>query len=576
MAWPLRHSWRWWLIAVTPVVLYFAAFAGFSQNLPRNDDPPATLPFLLAVERGEAWARVLFEPYAEHRIAYVRLMTLLVQRLAGALDYRMLGLLGNLSLIGVLAVFWAWFRRWKLEVYVLPIPFLLFHWGFHHNTFVAMMALQNLTIVLWGVLVAWWLADGRSWRPYAALLVAVVAVYTSGSGMLLVAIGSGYLLLLRRWRALACWLLVGGLAVGLYFRGLHLLTYQNAWTNLPALAGFSIFMSGSYFDLLPNLLKSSVSAQAPGWMQILLYVRVGLCFVLGLLALGFAGYLLGKEGRHWLRKWSGSRFGSTDERALTFPLLVLLFVLGTVLIVARGRYDGGFSQSFAVRYKIYSPVLMMALYSAGIYLLAPMRRRLWMPRALVLTALLAAWSYFQNLNQVLHQNRIARAGWFNLRHNGVWLVCGRYYGDIDPLLNGAIGARLYQPGDRLLSVFRSVPAGADAPLPGWPVRVPKQDNFWTVVSDSGGPESLLDDPAAGVYFVLLGQTHRYVTCAEQNRSPWGTYRPGFQAYVPIRGEDLAPGAYRLGVYVVRKGTKQLYDTKRIVHVPPSDGARSGG
>jgi hypothetical protein len=561
------RSWAGWLLFSAPVFLYFAAFAWLGQNLPRNDDPPATLPFLLAVHRGEAWVRVLFDQYAEHRITYLRLVTLLVQRLTGAVDYRVLGLLGNLSLVGVLAVFGAWFRRWNLMAYVLPVPFLLFHWGFHHNTFVAMMALQNLTIVFWGVLSAWWLADGRTWRPYAALLVAVVATYTSGSGMLTLAIGSGYLLLTRRWQALVSWLLVSGLAVGLYFWQLQPINHPEVLSNALPISGFAVLMSGSYLDLLPNLLKSSVEAGAPSWVRYLLYLRIGLCFALGLAALGFAGYVLVRRGRQLVRAPGETRPTTHDDPALTFPFLALLFVLGTVLVVARGRYDGGLSQSFAVRYKIYSPVLMTILYGAGIYLLNPARRRAGSGAALVLATTLCVWSYVQNLNQVLQQNKVARAGLFNLRHNGVWLVSGRYYGDIDPLLNGALAEGLYRPSARLLAAFDGLPNRADAPLLRWPVQVPRIDAFWTVVSDSGGPESLLDDPAAGAYFVLLGRAHRYVISAEQNRTVWGTYRPGFQAYVPIRGEDLAPGRYRLCVYVVKRGTKQLYDTGRTIDVP---------
>jgi hypothetical protein len=550
-----------WLLMALPVLAYFAGYALLTQNLPRNDDPPATLPILLAFHDGHDWLRVLFEQYVEHRIAYPRLMTLLVQQAGGALDYRWLGFVGNLSLLGTLLVCWSWFRRWGLRAYFLPVPFILFQFGYHHNTFVAMMALQNLSIVCWALLTCWWLGGDRPWQRYAALATALLATFTSGNGGLLFPIGIGFWLLQRRWTAALLWAVVGGLALGFYFWQRESIAHGDRLALLPTMMGFLVFFCGSYFDVLPNVLRSTAEGGNAG-LQALFALRMALAFGGGLLVLAGVGYLLFS----WLRQPGRTAGKLLAQTPLTFLALGLLFLLGTALIVTQGRADGGLSQSFAVRYKIYSPLFVILLYAGALWRWPRYRRGL-LRGTLAVSVVLGASSFFQNLNQISQQNTRPRTGWYNFTHNGTWAVDGRFYGDVDTLLRGAVRRGLFGPGPDLLTPFADVRPVADT-LPHWPVLVQREGTGWQVRSDRGGGTSLFDEASAGAYVVISRDTTRFLLPTEPNRRALGTYAPGFRGYIDPTSPDIPPGTYRVGIYQLGAGTRRLYQTRYSVVVPP--------
>src|SRR5205823_6463260 len=137
-------------------------------------------------------------------IVYDRLITWLDFSLFGKLNYRHLMVVGNLSLVGLLAIFGLVFgRTLSLDnknlvsqysfsltdclIYLPPVAFLLLNLSQWENMFWGMAALQNFTVVLWIVGAIYVLSFTQN-LPFA-LLMAIAATLTSGNGILIWPIG---------------------------------------------------------------------------------------------------------------------------------------------------------------------------------------------------------------------------------------------------------------------------------------------------------------------------------------------------------------------------------------------------
>ena len=564
------------LLAFLPVILYFFSFFYFGINAPQCDDFQSVLRSTVLFDEATNFFEWLIAQYGEHRIAYNRVVALLVQRLTGSIDFIWMGLIGNLSLLGVFGLLLAWFKRWGIERYFLPVPFILFQMHYHHNTFIAMMGLQNLTILFWALLTFWWIDDGRSWRPWAALLIAVIAIFTSGNGMLILFTAMLMLALQRRWGLLLGWILVGGLALAGYFWQLHTLRSNYSLpfliTNLPQLTAFCIFFCGSYFDMLPNVLRSSVGTNESAYSAIFFYLRLLFPFLLGT-ALVLGGFLFvlrwGLNGLP-IVKWPKTRLARWMERSFryhqaanVFLAACILFILLTASLVAVGRIDTSLSQSFAIRYKIYSPLLFILAYAALLINLRQESRRITLYRILLpLSLVVGANSYYQHLNQIQDNRRTAFSGLYNTQVNKMWTVYGTYYGDIDSVLQLSINKGMYRIDTTALRRFSTLKTDLQKAYPIISTQLDTTDLYALIQVPRSKLALSLATPneSDGAYFVLYNQEKLFLMSAHIDRNAFGKYESGFRCQFERNSIKNASGFYRIAVINCRNGQPQLFNT----------------
>ena len=570
---------RMQLLAAIPIISYFAYFFYYGIDAPQFDDFQTVVRSAITFDSAENRLRWLIAQYGEHRIAYVRLVAVLVEHLTGHINFVWMGLIGNTSLIGVAIILFKWFRKWRLERYFIPVPFILFQMNYHHNTFTAMMALQNLTIIFWALITFWWVSAGRGWRPWAGLLTAILAVYTSGNGLFVVITAILMLVLRRQWQQAAIWIVVGGGAVFAYFWGMESLAEGKLNYNLlyltvhaPQLAGFTIFFAGSYFDLLPNVLMSSVSPNAPLYMSVALYVRLVLPFIAGLGLITGSLLLLSRwclpqlplkhvEGYRVIR-WMTDRF-TYRRKANLFLGAVLLFVLLTAGVVALGRIDVGLSQSFAIRYKIYAPLLLIVCYAAALVNIRQHNLRARLCYVLLpISLLIGINSYAQNLNQIQNNKRVAFSGLHNMAVNKSWAVYGSFYGNIDSMMQTAIDRNMYRIDSTATISFSSLTHDLDKPCPAITIQVNTTTSMVHLTIQQSPLElSLLTAGAnEGAYFILYNTQHQYLFPAQVDRNLVGGYQSGFHCDIERTSRSLTPGCYKIAVMTSYQSHRQLYRT----------------
>ena len=170
-----------WMIIACSVALFAAAWVFLTSNIPWEDDYDAILKYLV-FPPCERW-RHLLDLHNEHRIATTRLIVEAVAAICGQVNFRACMLIGNGFML-LLAAIWYWrFRKigheWTgLAVFTLSLSLL--HWA---NQLNALCSNQNILAVLLPFLAL--LAAERT-KPYfvaAGLTVAVLATFTSGSGI---------------------------------------------------------------------------------------------------------------------------------------------------------------------------------------------------------------------------------------------------------------------------------------------------------------------------------------------------------------------------------------------------------
>ncbi|MCY7350978.1 MAG: hypothetical protein LH606_09950 [Cytophagaceae bacterium] len=382
----------WWLVALIPVILHFAFLARYAVNIPKWDDH-ALRNFLVDYNQTDSWGEkisLIFAQHNEHRIAFDRLVTLIVYQLTGEINFVWLMFIGSFSLLGILAIFYQLIRQSSLPGYFfLPLPWLLLTLQHQENTFWGMASLQNFSVVFFLIFSVFLLSKTPERAFVLGCFLAIMAVFTSGNGVLVWPMGAGLLLLQKRWKGLIYWIILAGLTSLIYF-----FNYQKPPGNPPTpngdawlyLKGFLGFI-GSVADWQPEATERFV-----------LPVLAGLLLLVG------AAYFSVKSllKTPWLR-------GGADVSDY-FVLGVLVFVIASAAVVTVGRIGFGDWILLTSRVKIYSAVLLLTLVIAVLREIPVRRQKVGFQLVLFGAILFNGWTTFLEFGEVIfhRQDRISQ------------------------------------------------------------------------------------------------------------------------------------------------------------------------
>jgi hypothetical protein len=521
-----------------PVLVYFGFLAAYAVNVPLFDDH-ALRHFLVKYQATGTFAErfaLIFSQHNEHRIGYDRLVVLGQFLLTGEINFVGMMVVGNLSLLGLLWVFYRVFARTGRSLWAfVPVPYLLFSLVLHENTFWGMAALQNFTVVFFVVLTLYHLARSTRHSLLWGCLGAVAAVYTSGNGFLLLPVGMGMLVVRRRWRDALLFSAVSAVCVGLYFTG-----YLPPPGNPDRIPLTEAGPYGRGLLLFLGAVGDGLTTSA--WQRVPV-LAAGVLLLAG--AIWIAARLLGQLGRP-------TKEASTEPDLFLGGLVA--FVLLTAVVVVYGRLSFGEHVLLTSRYKIYSVLLAIAGYLA---LLRVSRLPGWVPAGVLVGAV--CWNVAMlraNLPEVVFHRKEMLTNVFNWTYSDNRL----------PPTDGY--DRLRHPHRRPVAFYT-----VDAPLllrpvpPGEPLPTP------LTRAELGTDALVVDDPRpvpsasrdAGVYLLLKSPTRtflfptRYQTPALPGLSAQAA---GFSGAVPAT--ELPTGTYTLYLYEVAATGHRLWHTGRQV------------
>jgi hypothetical protein len=292
---------------------YYIALAGVMQ--------------MLDAQSASAWLAVLVAPHSEHRIAVVRAVAWGVAAVAGEMDFRLLTLLGNFTVLGLALLAWAEFREAVAAPLIGAAAILLMQWSYYEASIMATAALPNIGVVFFSCACLFFATRPTAAASAAALAFGVLAVGSQANGLFalpLAALAAAFLG--RRRRAV----LFAVAALALW--AAYFWHYERPWYRpSPALALLQPVAAGQYFLMV-------VGGIVPGrWPPI----------ALGAAMLAVLAWLA------WRGAW----------RRFPAATLHVAFVLASIAAITAGRVVSGGQPS--PRYAIYPTWLLVIAFLAS-------------------------------------------------------------------------------------------------------------------------------------------------------------------------------------------------------------------
>ncbi len=390
-------------LVLIPLVFFGYIFQKYAINIPHWDDLAVrnSLAEFLTSDSFTHKIRILFVQHNEHRIFLTRVFALFVYLLKGTLDLKMLMVLGNLSLIGILFIFFRHVVRNKLSLIALaPVSFVLFNNALYENVFWGMASVQNFWVILLAFAAFYLLiyAYNKSTKTYFYLAIACcfLGTFTSSNGILIPIIGIAILVFQKRYRELGSW--AGASAVFLFFYFFQYQTSPDKTTGIDFSSPTLIFKG--ILAVLGNAIDVSFLAPA---RHLDMSMAAGVIIII--LVAMFSFQVL-------FRKYD---IGQRNNDLFLISCLVFLGVTCVGIVI--GRLSYGIEVLLTSKYKINSVLILCICYLIILNSLPRQKQGKLIKVSIILSIIFNFYTYLSEFKNVryLHQERIADQ--FKIQHS---------------------------------------------------------------------------------------------------------------------------------------------------------------
>lgn len=339
------------ILSLTTILFFFYMFFKYMVNVPINDDYSVLDNFngILNAESFLEKAKLFFAQHNEHRIVYDKIWFLISYVTYGQIDFNLLSLVGNLSLIGVFIVL---AKRASLSheyILLFPMAVLLFNLTFWENMTFAMAGLSNYTVVLFSLLSLSFLAakELSQTRFTLAILFCFLAILTQGGGLLVIPVSLLILLLKKDYSRLKTYGFLGALFVVIYFVGYE--APQDSPSITESLINFKVrsvlfslaFLGSSFSFSFYNTVNISDNQSFAKIVNDTMMLNA----VVGFIFVAAYAYLVKTQ---YYRK-----------NLFNFSVMTLIIAISIVTGITRSQL--GIETSYASRYRILSTVFVICL-----------------------------------------------------------------------------------------------------------------------------------------------------------------------------------------------------------------------
>ena len=422
------------LIGLAPILFFVYYVWQYTINVPFLDDSLYYTKAVVDVEKSKSWSEAFWifmrqHTITEHKTPISRFVAWLIYKTTGKLDFVLFSHLGNLALLGMLGLFWTFFRKIKsikLNItYFLPVPFLIFQMQTYENQFWAICNWTYYPIGFLQMLTFYFLSYQKPKYFLYAMLTAIFVTFTFSNGMFVFLPAVLILLFQKRYKALIILVSVATICLIVYFSNYTKSPIvPPSFSLVNILTGF-VLMLGAYVDV-------------QGFHQLSLFTTT----LFGVIILGFLGYggiwLLRKcfnltpspspteKGEFLCKNSPLSRrgVGGEVESDILFLVASMMCLCMSAGAVAYSRYTGqnGFEEMFTSRYRFISVTLLCLVYLFSLLINKERYRQFILILSLPLTIFLYGYSYyFLHENNVNFRERLVAAT-FNFKYHNSWVL----------------------------------------------------------------------------------------------------------------------------------------------------------
>lgn len=536
-------NWFSVVLSVFAVVFFVYYIAIYSVNFPFQDDN-SLIQVIYELKKGLGWKHNLytfFRTENDHRIFVPRLVGYLNYILTGNLNFKSYIIIATGNLLLVSGFIYTLFRRLKLPFYYfLPIPLLIFQPQYHEVSIWALTGLQHITLLLFlsGCLIL--LKKPSPMRVVLSVLLATLATFTHGNGILVFATGGFLLLVERHYKVLIPWVLAAVVAFGLYLSdytpGSGVESTIN-WPNLPP--SFVARIGATVSVWQPASAGGSI-----GWGAL-----ICILIVPSLILLIYHSF---KE-RNYKSSIKNELFAFFSFILLTTFLITIFRASSTIVLENRFKIYAALSVVFFYFFLINAyPIIRKAIlvfFSVFAVLFYISSYLLYTPEVANKSSRLVAdtYNWRKHQTELCNSSSIESSLYFLLPawQQGYWQVPDLFAG-FDDLVKKTIEAKNFKSYPFLTRPFQYSEGGppqlsieiADLPLQ----RQSLSDDLFVVLHDEINQKTYL----AGTLPRIAGR-RRLLT--------EGTFfGPGFSTIIPLQA--VRQGQYRLGS-LLKKGNGQL-------------------
>ncbi|WP_337042197.1 hypothetical protein [Emticicia sp. 17c] len=387
----------------TPILFFGYLFQKYAINIPHWDDLAVrnTIADYLKTDSFIEKIRILFSQHNEHRIVLTRIFALLIYATQGFLDLKTLMIFGNLSLVGLLFIFYKNLQRsYTGPLALVPVAFLIFNIGLYENVFWGMASVQNFWVILLASACFYLLVHSFG-KPnnvffYLALLLSFTGTFTSSNGILIPLIGIGILAFQRRNRELIVWSVAVASFLFLYFFDYH----KVPDTNLKADFSDKSLLVKGLFAVLGNAVDVSFIAPSRH-----LDISMATGVIITILAAMFAYQVLFK------------RYDLSQRNNDLFLLACLAFLVITCVGIVVGRIAYGIEVLLTSKYKINSVLILVICYIILLRSVPEWRQKNMITFAIILSILFNGFTYLADLPSVRYLRHERITDQFKIQHS---------------------------------------------------------------------------------------------------------------------------------------------------------------
>lgn len=518
--------------------LHFSLIARNAVDLPFADDYHLLKIIIWAKEQHLNALQTLREmavQHNEHRIIFPRLYTFIDYWIEGRVNWLTLNWLGALTVLGFLVLFYRSFRPLRLPlVFFLPVALFLFQPQSYDSLTWTISILQQYCVFFWLFLLTLLITKPSRAAFVGAILVAVIAVFTHGNGILGFAWGAVVLVLQRRWKPLSIWLVVLAVVAFFYF-GFGYTKGQNgdaagSLSDPVRFLGGIFAFCGAFADVFQR-------------GKFLLPVAAGAVMVAFLTVVNLRSI------------WQAWPQAASSNRLFLMGCFAIL--LATGLLTSLFRSWGGLQALIQVRYQHMSAFLFIIFYLTLLYFL-PRKVQPWaLAGCLILGGAFWALSTATFSQHLDFRRKSQWADAFNWHYNRTFI---QYPASFNRNIRDTYQTAVVWGVCPLPTTpFQSL----EAQLTGPRLRI---DSSLRLRVDSSA--YVIQEPAARLlfkqydllsadgegdnYVVLKSDRHTYLVGTWQSLHTWRAlfstghyFGRGF--YGSVLTDPLAPGTYRLGV-----------------------------
>ncbi len=533
----------WWIIFLIPIVIYFGFIYVYAINIPYVDDH-GLKGFIVKFFSSNTFLdkiNAIFAQHNEHRIGLTRIILLIVYYLKNEIDYEWLIWIGNFFLLGIIYVFYKYFKLRSIDLkYLLPLPWLLFSFLQNENTYWGMASIQNFGIIF--LCLSAFLALEKQQNVLTMLFISL-AVFTSGNGFLGLGMVLGITFIRGNFKVILSIVGISILLIVLYFFN---------YTTPPATPTPKLF---SDFGQLMKAFVAFVGSFADNSMESTISIRTLKSIILGVLMIGIIGICLLKNIPF-----------NTQTKKIFAPPNWQIFIISTfmlivlsALLVSWSRIIGyGMPTILTSRYKVYSILGLITIYVWFLMVLKDKFKQILFISTSIIAILTFIFSVWSNIGVIDNHYKSLITNAFN------W--------DNEIVKKAIVKKNEYQYFNPKTIINQQSPQEISNILmksPDFRFKTITQNESEIIVSGIG--DFSYNSPNEG-YFIIFSSTERvyiFPSITKKNGIRRGLieqtiFSPNFEGH--IAKNEIQNGKYQVGLISINKSNLKYYKSSDSVTI----------